>query len=105
MAPGIAGYRLRAAQLMFQTGDVDNAVRTVRGVARKYSNYAEAHASLAAMLWSQGRFGEAEGEFEAARELEPLWGRMQFIVANTRWPPALMEQFQRFLQIDSSRSP
>ncbi|GFR42536.1 hypothetical protein Agub_g3442, partial [Astrephomene gubernaculifera] len=54
LAPGIPGYRLRAAQLQFQTGDVAGAVRITQGVIRKNPNYAEAHLSLAAMRWSQG---------------------------------------------------
>ena len=42
LAPGIAGYRLRAAQLLYQVGAVDGAVRTVKGVLRRNPTYAGA---------------------------------------------------------------
>lgn len=48
-----AGYRLREATLMFQQGDAAGARRTMQGVARKNGAYSEAHACLAAVLWSQ----------------------------------------------------
>lgn len=40
LAPGLAGYRLRHAQLLFQQGQSSEAARMLRGVVRKYGNYA-----------------------------------------------------------------
>ena len=48
LAPGLAGYRLRQATLMFQQGDAGGARRVMSGIARKYGAYAEAHAALGA---------------------------------------------------------
>lgn len=53
LAPGLAGYRLRAATLAFQAGDTAGAKRTMAGVARKNGRYAEAHACLAAVEWAE----------------------------------------------------
>ncbi len=42
LAPGIAGYRLRQAQLAFQNGHTQRAVQLMQGVARKNPQYAGA---------------------------------------------------------------
>ncbi|MEW5304103.1 MAG: hypothetical protein WDW36_006737 [Sanguina aurantia] len=101
LAPGIAGYRLRAAQLLYQNGMLDDALKTASGVARKNSNYAEAHVTLAALLWSSGQEVRAEGEMERALQLEPRWRDIDFVRAQTRWPPALYDALQRFIDLDS----
>ncbi|GIL71804.1 hypothetical protein Vretimale_761 [Volvox reticuliferus] len=102
LAPGIAGYRLRAAQLLFQVGNTEGAVRTVKGVLRKNPNYAEAHSTLAAMLWSQGQLAAAEGQLEAALDLGGRWRDAGWVAANTRWPPRLEEALQRLLDISTT---
>jgi hypothetical protein len=38
---------------MFQLDDAAGAKRMMQGIVRKYGNYAEAHAALAAVNWSQ----------------------------------------------------
>lgn len=60
---------------------------------------AEAHASLAAALWAEGKQAAAEGEFEAARQLELKWNDMRFVRASTRWPPKLYDALQSFLAL------
>jgi predicted Zn-dependent protease len=42
LAPGIAGYRLREAQLLFQNAKSEEAVRMTRGVVRRNPYYAGA---------------------------------------------------------------
>ncbi|EFJ52362.1 hypothetical protein VOLCADRAFT_86720 [Volvox carteri f. nagariensis] len=105
LAPGIAGYRLRAAQLMYQVGNSEGAVRAVKGVIRKNPNYAEAHTTLAAMLWSQGQLAAAEGQLEAALELGGRWRDEGWLAANTRWPPKLEAAMKRLLDIEAAGGP
>ncbi|PNW77445.1 hypothetical protein CHLRE_10g436850v5 [Chlamydomonas reinhardtii] len=102
LAPGIPGYRLRAAQLAYQVGDVDTAVRTVKGVLRKNPTYAEAHTTLAAMLWSQGQLAAAEGQLEAALELGGRWRDADWVLANTRWPPSLNAALTKLVALEQS---
>lgn len=99
LAPGLGGYRLRQATLMFQQGDVDGARRTMQGVTRKYSNYAEAHAALAAVEWSRGDAERAEQQFYRAVAQDERWNNMGWILENTRWPPKLESAMQRFLSM------
>ena len=42
------------AVTLFQTGDTKNSVRLLRNTLRKYPNFDDARAALAAMLWSLG---------------------------------------------------
>jgi len=57
LAPGIAGYRLRHAQLAFQNGHVREATALMKGVARKYPSYAGMHVWCARRggLWHRSR--------------------------------------------------
>lgn len=99
LAPGIAGYRVRAAALLFQTGDDQKAASQLRGVVRKYGNYAEAHAALASVLKSQGKFALAEEEIAKAVELDPLWADPEHVAKNTRWPPKLYAAHEKLIKI------
>ena len=40
LAPGLAGYRLREATLLYQQGEPEEAKTMMRGIARKYPGYA-----------------------------------------------------------------
>lgn len=99
LAPGIAGYRVRAAALLFQTGEVSKAAQQLRGVVRKYGLYAEAHAALGGIYWSQGNVGAAEEEFAKAVDLDELWGDPEEVRNNTRWPPKLYEAYDKLIRI------
>lgn len=99
LAPGLAGYRLRAATLLFQTGDSQRAQQQVRGLVRKYGNYAEAHAVLAAMQWADGAQELAEEQLSRATELDDTWGDKAAVERQTRWPPALYAAYSKLLSI------
>lgn len=101
LAPGIAGYRVRAAVLLFQTGDITKAAQQLRGVVRKYAMYAEAHAALGGIYWFQGNVGAAEEELAKAVELDDLWNDPQQVRANTRWPPKLYEVYDKLISISA----
>lgn len=100
LAPGLAGYRLRAATLQYQTGDVARAKQTLRGIVRKYGNYGEARAALAAVNWGEGNRAVAEEELAVALDLDPgIWGDEEAVRSNTRWPPELYETYGRLLHL------
>ncbi|KAI3435885.1 hypothetical protein D9Q98_001943 [Chlorella vulgaris] len=105
LAPGLAGYRLRHATLLFQQGDVAAARRMMQGVTRKSGNYSEAHAALAAVHWSQGDRERAEEEMLRAESQDERWGDMQWIRGSTRWPPRLEAAMERLLNIQDGQAP
>lgn len=102
LAPGIAGYRLRAATLYYQTGDTARALNTVRGVLRKNPRYPEAHLVMAAMLWGEGERALAEEEYAVATSLDgELGAGMDDVRRVTLWPPKLYEALARFRSFSS----
>lgn len=58
---------------MLQLDRLDECKKLVQGLVRKYPNYAEAHAVLAAVLWKEGNRAQAEGQFEEATVREPKY--------------------------------
>lgn len=99
LAPGIAGYRLREAELMFQEDRVADADRLLRTVVRKNPTYAEAHAALTAVQWQLGQAGKAEEHFAIATAIDSRWKRVSYIHTQTRWPPKLYAAMEKFLSI------
>lgn len=99
LAPGLAGYRLRAATLLFQNGDIKRCMQQIRGVVRKNGNYAEAHAALSAVLWSTGAEDQAEEELTRAIEMDPVWGDPDAVRKCTRWPPKLYVAHRNLINI------
>jgi tetratricopeptide (TPR) repeat protein len=102
LAPGLAGYRLRAAALLFQTGNTDKAQQQLRGLVRKYGNYAEAHAALAAMQWASGAVESAEEQLARALDADArTWGDIKAVRGVTRWPPMLYDAYSKLLSISN----
>jgi len=100
LAPGLPGYRLRAGTLLFETGDVDGAARTMRGVTRRAPSYGEAHAAAAAAAWAAGESGRAETDLEAALSQDSAWKRMEHVREVTRWGPKLLDAYGRLLRLE-----
>jgi tetratricopeptide (TPR) repeat protein len=96
----IPGYRLRAATLQYQTGNIAKAKQTMRGIIRKNSNYAEARAALAAVNWAEGNVDVAEELLASAEDLDgALWKDIDEVKELTRWPPALYDAYSRLLKV------
>ena len=69
-------------------------------MTRKYGNYGEAHAALAAVEWAAGRGERAEEQLVRALEQGgPGWGDMEFVRSSTRWPPRMYGAMQDLLQL------
>ena len=130
LAPGLPGYRLREAASMFQvavdseaagtrggggatatakpaaaaaaapSASVAKARKLVAGVVRKNPTYAEAKAALAAMAWQAGDAAAAEDALDAAVRLEGDWRKPGHAGGATRWPPRLVEAYERLLAIE-----
>lgn len=100
LAPGIAGYRLKEALVLFQVKRSEEARKLMQGLVRKYPNYAEAHAALAAVLWSVGERSRAEEQFSEATKREPLYADIRWINSELLWPPNMVTAMKDFLAID-----
>ena len=65
---------------------------------------AEAHATLAAILWRDGQLAAAEGQLNTALELGGRWGDAGYVASTTRWPPALAQALARLVQLEAPSS-
>ncbi|KAG0570608.1 hypothetical protein KC19_6G174800 [Ceratodon purpureus] len=99
LAPGIAGYRLKQALVLFQLDRLEETRKLVQGLVRKYPNYAEAHAVLAAVLWKEGNRDQAEGQFNEATSREPRYKDIRWVRNELQWPPGIMTAMGKFLNI------
>lgn len=99
LAPGIAGYRLKQALILFQLERFREASKLLEGLVRKYPNYAEAHAALAAVFWSVGDRSRAEEQFSEATRREPLYGDLKWVSRELLWPPNVVKAMENFLAI------
>lgn len=105
-------YYLRAAQLapqfsfaaanralaLFQLGKNDTvAIKEMRSLLRKYSDFDDMRAALAAALWIQGREDLAENEW--IRVEDQRYKDMEWIKKERRWPPRLQEGLSALLEL------
>ena len=69
-------------------------------MTRKYGNYGEAHAALAAVEWAAGRGERAEEQLVRALEQGGTsWGDIECVKSSTRWPPRMYDAMQDLLQL------
>ncbi|GJP41675.1 hypothetical protein CLOM_g1316 [Closterium sp. NIES-68] len=100
LAPGIAGYRMATAVVLVQVGSTNQAEQILKALVRKYPNYAEAHAALAAVSWQKGETAEAEEQFSRGSALQPQLKNLEWVSDNYDWTPRLTESYRRFLAVD-----
>jgi Tfp pilus assembly protein PilF len=60
-----------------QVGRLEEAKKLLQGLVRKYPNYTEAHAALAAVLWREGKRSNAEEQFSEATNREPMYSKIR----------------------------
>ncbi len=94
---------LRADALLLR-GDVSGAERSARGaVAREPASH-PAHATLAGLLYAQGRFEQAAASFEAALRLDPKASRCWHGLADCRkfsdTDNSVLDRMRAVLQFD-----
>jgi tetratricopeptide (TPR) repeat protein len=89
------------ALALYQYGDVDSSIQTLKGLARKYPRFADARAALTAALWDQGRQGEAESNWVGANGLDRRYKDIEWVATVRRWPPKLVDALDRFLHVQN----
>lgn len=67
----VAHRRLKLAERLLQTGNVEKALESVRQSIAKDPTFAPAHALLGKILTAQGRWADAVDAFEQALKLDP----------------------------------
>jgi predicted Zn-dependent protease len=93
--------RSSAALAAFQLGELGQAELELRNLIRRYPLFADARAALTALLWQQGKAGEAESNWAAASGLDSRYRDSSWLLQVRRWPPQPVAALQHFLQLDS----
>jgi tetratricopeptide (TPR) repeat protein len=83
----------------FQLGEKERAIRDLRALLRRFADFDDARAALAAALWSEGL--EAQAESEWLRVGDPRYKDLNWVRQRRAWPPALADALASFLRIET----
>lgn len=93
--------QINRALALYQVGDTEESIQALKGLARKYPQFADARAALTAVLWDQGRQGEAESNWVGAKGLDSRYSDVEWVAQIRRWPPKLVDALRRFLNLET----
>ena len=100
IAPDFAMARGNASLVTYQMGERNEAIRQMRNLVRKYPMYSDMRAALAAVLWVEGKQGEAESNWVAAVGLDSRYQDLDWVANIRRWPPIMVEALTKFLTLN-----
>ena len=99
IAPNFSLARANAALVTYQIGDRTEAIRQMRNLVRKYSMFADVRAAMTAMLWVDGKQGEAESNWVAAVGLDNRYQDLDWVANMRRWPPKMVQALEQFFTL------
>ncbi|DBA74638.1 TPA: hypothetical protein ACH3X2_009418 [Trebouxia sp. C0005] len=97
LAPEFAFSVANKAVAMFQLGETNESMREMRALLRRYPDFPDMRAALAAADWSIGKLGDAESNYQ--RLNDPRYRDRDWLKVNRRWPPKLLSAWEAFLDI------
>ena len=100
IAPNFSLARANAALVMYQIGDRLDAIRQLRNLVRKYPLFPDVRAALTAVLWVEGKQGEAESNWVATVGLDNRYQNLDWVADVRRWPPKMVEALEQFLTLN-----
>lgn len=99
LEPEFALARANAALMTYQVGDLESALQQMRNLVRKYPMFPDMRAALTAVLWVEGKQGDAESNWVAAVGIDNRYQDLNWVANNRRWPPAMVEALEKFLTL------
>lgn len=99
IAPSFSLARANAALVTYQLGNKSEAIRQLRNLVRKYPMFPDVRAAMTAVLWVEGKQGEAESNWVAAVGLDNRYQSIDWVDNVRRWPPKMVEALQQFLTL------
>ena len=99
IAPNFSLARANAALVTYQIGDRDEAIRQLRNLVRKYPMFPDVRAAMTAVLWVDGKQGEAESNWVATVGLDNRYQNIDWVAEVRRWPPQMVEALEQFLTL------
>ncbi|HBE20510.1 MAG TPA: hypothetical protein DEG17_12405 [Cyanobacteria bacterium UBA11149] len=99
LKPNFAFARVNYALALYQTGEKDKAIIEMRNIIRKYPQFADVRAALTAVLWVDGKPGEAESNWVAVMGLDGRYQDLDWVENIRRWPPLMVAALDKFLSL------
>ena len=100
LEPEFALARANAALMTYQVGDRQSALQQMRNLVRKYPMFPDMRAALTAVLWGEGKQGDAESNWVAAVGIDNRYQNLDWVAHDRRWPPAMVEALEKFLTLN-----
>ena len=100
IAPNFSLARANAALVTYQIGDRADAIRQLRNLVRKYPLFPDVRAALTAVLWVEGKQGEAESNWVATVGIDNRYQNIDWVANVRRWPPKMVEALEQFLTLN-----
>ena len=97
LAPAFAFAAANESIARFAAGERVESERAMRGLLRKYPDFVDVRAALAAALWADGSRGAAETEW--ARVDDPRYRDRNWVRRDRRWPSELVDALEAFLDL------
>ena len=99
IAPNFAFASANYALGLYQTGEVDKAISKMNNLVRKYPMFPDMRAALTAVLWAEGKQGEAESNWVATIGIDKRYQDLDWVKNSRRWPPRMITALEQFLQL------
>lgn len=99
LSPTFSFAAANKALAMYQLGNTEEAIREMRSLLRRYPDFPDMRAALAAAQWAAGREGDAETNWQRVEDIR--YKDINWLQKERRWPPALTSSLQAFLQLKS----
>ncbi|MCP2731881.1 tetratricopeptide repeat protein [Limnofasciculus baicalensis] len=97
--PNFSFARVNYALALYQIGEKDKAIGEMRNIIRKYPQFADVRAALTAVLWVEGKPGEAESNWVAVVGLDGRYQDLDWVENIRRWPPLMVAALDKFLTL------
>ena len=93
--------RINRALLLYQTGSKSQAILELEDLEASLRGYAEVHAALAAIIYSERphEISYAEEQFDLASEFDKRYMDVEWVTREKRWPPAMVAALDRFTNL------
>lgn len=101
LAPNFAFAGANESLALYELGNKQEAIKKMRNLVRKYPMFADMRAALTAVLWAEGKQGEAESNWVATVGIDRRYSDLDWVKTVRRWPPKMITALENFLLLDS----
>lgn len=101
LSPNFAFAGANESLALYQIGRKDDALRKMRNLVRKYPMFPDMRAALTAVLWENGKQGEAESNWVATIGIDGRYKDVEWLKQVRRWPPSMVIALENFLTLDA----